>query len=955
MQLRILWSAVVLVTYTALYSQVVTCIPVNPTVDDTITLTFHTDRGNRALLNHEGTIYFHTGVITGTPFEPSGWRFVQGNWGEDDPRVRMVRIDANTYQARFHIRSFYGLPKEETFLQMGLVFRDVTGTIVGKAEDESDIYYPAIQKHPNGPLELADGRDGDFIQKLPQRETLFDGRLFLSNGRQSVSVSKYPGGIANIVFQPGGGTTYPISEAVIIPPDNASIFKEIQPKQSENRLQLGELDLRIYQDPFTIGLVNQNKVILELAEGFFYDDQDPLLGGVSGLRIKLKDGEEVYGGGSRAISTNRRGERFYLYNTANYGYTYGETALNISIPFFISSAGYGLLIDSYRPGYVDFGKTEEGVWEMGIQDTLLSIFVIPGDNPAAIVKKFTALTGRQPLPPLWALGYIQSRFGYRTQTEALAITQKTLNAGIPLDAILIDLYWFGDKDRMGDFTWKLEQWPDPKGMVRTLEEQDIKTILISESYFIKGTRYWNSLVEQDLLATNARGEPFVIPDFWAGPAGILDVFMPEARAWFWERYKDQMETVGIHGWWCDSGEPENHPPSMLHAKGSARQVHNLYSNYWSKILEEGYKKDFPDRRLFNLNRSGTTGMQRYSVFPWSGDVSRSWEAFRAQVPIMLGAGLVGIPYMHSDLGGFTGGPKDEELYVRWVQMGTFVPIMRIHGDATGIQPEPIFFSKKTLNRVRDAIQLRYRLLPYTYTLAKEAYETGLPLARSIVFESLNEEAKSFQDQQYYWGEDLLIAPILKKGAKEKAVYLPAGIWYDFISGERFKGGQMVTLETTLDRIPVLAKAGAWIPQNLTSGNSQQWEKGHSSWRVFLPRENGTISDTAFVDDGLMPETLENGHYTLFIGSSQLDDDLLTLQVKQLVTSRSDIEGERVSIELIGLEEAPLRVKWQGKNYNSKSLTKGQPDSACFWDSNSKVLRLQGAWEEGKNKALIRIP
>ncbi len=954
MLFRFTLFCLLLLNIPTLFSQVVTCVPENPTAEDTIRLTFHADRGNQALKDYQGDVYFHTGVITGNRFEPSGWRFVQGNWGEADPRVRMKRVAPNTYQASFPIRSFYGLPESESFFQMGFVFRNQAGTLVGKAEDEGDVFYPDVPKYPNGPLELADGRDGVFLTALPDRKTLFDGRLYMSNGQQSISFSKFPGGIVNLLYHPRQSEENPFSEAAIVPADNASIFKEIQPEKPGNRLKLGDTELMVFQNPFNLALIRKNHPILTLERGFFFDDRDSLLGPVTGLRLQLEKGEEIYGGGSRAIPTNRRGERFYLYNTANYGYTYGETALNISIPFFISSAGYGLLIDSYRPGYVDFGKTEEDVWEMGIQDTLLSLFLIPGETPREILRKYTALTGRQPLPPLWALGYIQSRFGYRSQQEALDITRRTQEAGIPLDAILLDLYWFGGKERMGDFSWDKSHWPDPRAMVDQLEENGVKTLMISESYFVEDTRHWDALSGQNLLATDSSGQAYVIPDFWAGPAGILDVFQPESRDWFWKLYREKIEAYGIHGWWCDSGEPENHPAAMQHSRGSAREVHNLYSNYWSRILQEGYQRDFPDKRLFNLNRSGWVGMQRYSVFPWSGDVSRSWEAFRAQLPIMLGAGLVGIPYMHSDLGGFTGGPKDEELYTRWVQMGTFVPIMRIHGDALGIEPEPIFYSSETRKRVRDAVLLRYQLLPYTYTLAQEAYRSGLPLARSLVLESLSRKANTLLDQQYFWGDNLMIAPVLEKGATKKVVFLPEGRWYDWFSGERFAGGRVVTVETDLDRIPVFARAGAAIPVNPSPGNSENWVKTTSAWRIFLPRTNGVYTDSAYVDDGEMAGNIPNGHYTWFISETKREDDILFLEIKQAVMNRSNLEGEEVRIELAGLEEPPVRVRWQGRGYSQKKMESPGRQSPCWWDEKRKLLLLSGPWKDGKNKGAIRL-
>ncbi len=918
-------------------AQIITCEPAEFTADDTVTITYDARLGNGALAGQEGPVYLHSGLITGTVFEPSGWRFVQGKWGEDDPRVRMEPIGSDRHRIRLHPRSFYGLPEDEELLQLAFVFRDASGTIVGKSADEGDIFYPELDKFPNGPLERADGRDGRFLGALRGRpERLPSGAVSFSDGRGRLLVRRYPGGVLNLVFLPTGATEVPPSEALL--PEAQALplpMPEVAGRAYRFPGAAQGASLEVEPAPIRFALNSEERSLLEAAGGFFFDTSDTLIGPVTGIRLKLKPGERLYGGGSRATPLDKRGQRFYHYTTANYGYTYGEAALNVSIPFLLSSEGYGILFDSYRRGYLDMGHTESDVLEAGVKDTLLSVFLIPGNDPPEILRTFTELVGRQPLPPRWALGYIQSRFGYRTQEEALNITRRTLDAGFPLDAILIDLYWFGDRDRMGDWAWQPRQWPDPEGMIRRLADWGVQTILISESYFIRDTRLWDELVDRELLARQADGSPFVIPDFWAGPAGLLDVFKPEARAWFWPLYRKQT-LKGLAGWWCDSGEPENHPAGMMHVNGSAEEVHNLYGNYWSRILWEGYRKDFPRQRLFNLNRSGTTGMQRYAVFPWSGDVSRSWDAYRAQLPIMLGMGMSGVPFMHSDLGGFTGGPRDEELYTRWLQLGTFTPIMRVHGDALGIMPEPIFYPDSVQTRVKEAIALRYRLLPYNYTLTWEAHLQGRPLARPMAFHFPADTALAGREDQYLWGEHLLVAPVLEKGADLRLLQLPEGYWYDYYRGGRpLPGGMPVVQPGPADRIPLLVRAGSWLPEYAGSGNAGRWFNDSIAWKLFLPVGEGLVKGRCYVDDGHTPGAYEKEEYALLAPEAEVDARRIQIRMAIQMGSRasSDLLPAPAwsSLEVYGLAEAPRSIQLGGK---------ALPAGNWNWDAGRHILHIR---------------
>ncbi|MGB4776294.1 MAG: TIM-barrel domain-containing protein, partial [Daejeonella sp.] len=399
------------------------------------------------------------------------------------------------------------------------------------------------------------------------------------------------------------------------------------------------------------------------------------------LSFQLNDTEALYGTGSRAIPLNRRGYLLENYHQPHYGYSYGEQNLNISVPLIVSSNGYALYFDHSESGSFDLGKTNKNILQYSIDSPQrdfarrASYFFIVGNNDE-ILNAYTSLTGRQPLPPRWALGFIQSRFGYKSAQETIETAKKTIAAGYPLDATVLDLFWYGDVKTMGNHDWRLDSFPQPEKMLAELRSMGVKTIPITQTFVTKLSDNFNNASQANLFAKDYNGKDFIIADFWAGPTALIDIFKPQSQQYLWNFYRKRINE-GVAGWWCDLGEPEKHPDSIVHVKNvPARSVHNAYPLIWAKTIFDGYCKDFPEQRVFNLARSGGAGMQRYSTFPWSGDVSRSWSGFKAQIPIMLGMSMSGIGYMHSDAGGFAQGERDPELYIRWMQYAAFTPIYR---------------------------------------------------------------------------------------------------------------------------------------------------------------------------------------------------------------------------------------------------------------------------------------
>lgn len=567
--------------------------------------------------------------------------------------------------------------------------------------------------------------------------------------------------------------------------------------------------------------------------------------GNHGFQIALTADEKIFGGGERALPLNRRGYKFNLYNNPWYGYAEGADNLNFSVPFFSSSKGYALFFDNGSKGYADIGKTNPNLFQTGFSSGALSVFVILG-NYQETLTSYQHLTGKQPLPPKWALGNFMSRFGYTSDEQVRSIAAKMRQEKIPFDAVIFDLFWFGDsiKGTMGNLDWvNKSKWPNPKQLLQDLKKTNTHPILISEPFILKGTKSYP--FAQQYLAKDSLGKAYELQDFYFGKGGLIDIFRKDAGDWLWKYHYQQQIANGVDGWWTDLGEPEKHPADLLHNLKDlgvnrlmkADEVHNLYGHYWNKMLFEKYASAFPNTRLFHLNRSGFSGSQRYSIFPWTGDVHRNWSGLRAQLPNILGMSMSGIPYIHSDAGGFAMGEGDPELYLRWLQFALYTPIFRPHGtalydvdlNAFSYPSEPALADASVLDQVKSVVAQRYQMLPYNYTLAYRQAAFGEPLIKPLYYAYPDDTIAVNIGDEYLWGDAFLVAPVLEKGMKMRDVYFPKGYWYALATNQNFDrnfnfygnanfnqdfGGNTRTRQYLRNfDFPVFVKAGSFIPMN----------------------------------------------------------------------------------------------------------------------------------------------
>lgn len=673
--------------------------------------------------------------------------------------------------------------------------------------------------------------------------------------------------------------------------------------------------------------------------------------GFKGFTLPLAEKEMIFGGGERALPLNRRGYRLNLYNNPWYGYGEGADNLNYSVPFVTSSKGYGLFFDNPSRSFLDIGKTSKNVLEYGASSGEINVYIIFG-NYQQILQSYYRLTGTQPLPPRWAFGNLMSRFGYTSQAQVKDILQKMKDENIPVDAIIFDLFWFGDsiQHTLGNLDWvNKKAWPDPKRMISDFKKDGINTILVTEPFFVETST--NYQASKKYLAVDSSGKPYYLTDFYFGHGGLIDIFRNDSKKWFWQFYKKQMHN-GVEAWWGDLGEPEKHPSDLYHNLKdygykrlfSADEVHNIYGHNWTKMLYDYYAKEFPNKRLFSLNRSGFAGSQRYCIFPWTGDVSRSWSGLRAQLPVLLGMSMSGVPYVHSDAGGFAGGDGDNELYVRWLQFAVFTPIFRPHGTALyekdtaafSFPSEAALIDEPYRSYAKNAISLRYLFLPYNYSLAYQQAKFGKPLMAPLYYYFASDTTALKIQDEYMWGENILVAPVLQKGVTERKVYLPKGKWQD-LSNKTIEGGKWITVPLRMEFIPVFLREGgfvpAMVPKQQTGPANASGYNLTSAFLGFFPSSKPSSFEW-YEDDGASKNSISSGDFTRIVCRGKDDKD----KVNVSITPSNDLYLKKeITVSVSGFHAVPKSVIINGRKI---AVADQDPDQ---WNLHSTLQKDLAFW------------
>ncbi|HEY0564399.1 MAG TPA: glycoside hydrolase family 31 protein [Terriglobales bacterium] len=626
--------------------------------------------------------------------------------------------------------------------------------------------------------------------------------------------------------------------------------------------------VQVRKDPLLISFVDaQGNVVNEDAEPMSFDGE--------AFRVTKRmpaDASELYYGLGDKTTLTLNDRAFTLWNTDAYGWQEATDPLYKAIPFYMAmrnGRGYGVFMDNTWRSSFDFGKARHDEMSFGAEGGELNYYFFFGPDPKQVMTNYTALTGRSPLPPLWAFGFQQSRYSYYPESEVRDIAKKFREKKIPADVIYLDIDY---QDKNFPFTIDRQRFPHFEQMIQDLRKDGFSVVAITDLHIAKADYPpYNSGAKQDAFVKNRDGSTFVGP-VWPGPSVFPDFTLTRARDWWGELYADFVK-MGVRGFWNDMNEPsvfktptKTMPLDVVHRldDGTTLQhlaAHNIVGEQNSRATYEGLVKlETPmNERPFVLTRATYAGGQRFAA-TWTGDNSATFNHLRMSIPTLLNLGISGIPFTGDDIGGFRG-TAPPELVTRWMELGVFNPIYRNHSEKGSGHKEPWSFGQPFEEYSQESIEQRYRLLPYIYSAAEEASRTGIPMMRPMFMEFPNDVSLAGNQEEFMFGPSLLVAPRVWEFKQPYSVQLPAGIWYDYWNGNQYRsevkktasatapeGSAGLTLEVNppYEQVPVYVRGGSIIPHQPVVQSTAFTPEGNLQLQVYPgPDCKGQM----YMDDG----------------------------------------------------------------------------------------------------------
>lgn len=617
----------------------------------------------------------------------------------------------------------------------------------------------------------------------------------------------------------------------------------LEQKYIETQITMDEFGAVIKNGAITAKITRKGKLLFYNSRGELVleeyarnrrDLQDPKC---SAIEVEAREFKPIPGGDYHLtvrFETIDQGER--IYGMGQYQQPYlnlmgtdlelAHRNSHASVPFALSSLGYGLLWNNPGIGRVVFGKNIKS-FEAYSTD-IMDYWITVGDTPAEIEEAYAKVTGTVPMMPEYGLGFWQCKLRYQTQEELLEIAREYKRRGLPLDLIVIDFFHW---PKQGEWKFDPVYWPDPDAMVEELKELSVKLMVSIWPTVDRESENYEEMLEKGYLIRTDRG--FRVGLNFQGATIHYDATNPEAREYVWNKVKENYYEKGVQVFWLDEAEPEYTAydfDNYRYYLGSNLQIGNIYPVEYARTFYEGMKAEGQEN-IVNLIRCAWAGSQKYGALVWSGDIASSFESMKNQLAAGLNMGIAGIPWWTTDIGGFHGGdPKDEafrELFVRWFQWGTFCPVMRLHGDRAPQQPqvgttggatccsgaanEVWSYGEKVYEICKDNLELRESLRPYTKGLMKEAHEKGTPVMRPLFYEFPEDNVCWEVEDQYLYGSDYLVAPILENGLRSRKVYFPKGFtWKEIHSEKIFLGGSSEVVDAPMEYMPVFLKEAAIV-------------------------------------------------------------------------------------------------------------------------------------------------
>jgi alpha-glucosidase len=582
---------------------------------------------------------------------------------------------------------------------------------------------------------------------------------------------------------------------------------------------------------------------------------------------RLQDGEKFIGLGEKTGNLDRRGEGYTNWNSDVPGYDVNHDPIYATFPFYIGihhNVAYGIYFDNTYKSYFNFGASNDRYSSFGADAGEMNYYFIGGNSVSGIIENYTSLTGRMPMPPIWGLGFQQSRWSYYPDKQVMDIAQTFRDKKIPLDVLYLDIHYM---DAYKVFTWHPERFPNPLKMVNDLTNMGIHTAVIIDPGIKveKGYEPYEDGVKKNMFLKYPDGTNYTA-QVWPGWCNFTDYTLPEARKWWGEKFSDDVK-IGVTGFWNDmneiaswgGGKTSSIVRFNWEGKGASyREGKNVYGMLMARSTYEGARQLINKRPLV-LTRAAFSGAQRYTAI-WTGDNVASDEHMLLGCRLVNSLGITGMPFCGTDVGGFMNGDASRSLFARWISIGAFTPFFRVHKHCDYNMSEPWSYGPEVENISRNYISLRYKLLPYLYSTFFEAHQSGIPVNRSLAITNTFDEKTWYAayQNQYMFGPSLLVAPV--ESTKEiTKVYLPEGDWYDFFTGKHYEGSQEIMIESPPDKLPVFAKGGSFIPmQSLIQSTS---EKPSDTLFIHVYAGNNPGEYVYYEDDGVSLDNEQSKYLT----------------------------------------------------------------------------------------------
>jgi len=628
-----------------------------------------------------------------------------------------------------------------------------------------------------------------------------------------------------------------------------------------------------FRDPRTHAVINADSRPMSF---------DPGGAGVAAMKALGAD-EHFYGLGEKAARLDKRRGSFEMWNTDHPAYKEGTDPIYQSIPFYIGLRGgeaYGIFFDNSYRSHFDFGSSGQEYAAFSAEGGAMDYYFFRGPAIKAILSRYADLTGHMPLPPLWALGHQQSRWSYYPDSLAEEIVRRYRAEDLPLDVLHLDIHYM---DGYRVFTWDPSRFPDPAGFVGRLRRQGVKTVVIVDP----GVKYqpvgperysvYDQGAKQGFFLKRKDGRVYV-GKVWPGESVFVDYTLPAAARWWGDLHRAYLD-AGVAGIWNDMNEPADFVDQTGAAQADVvsydegeRSPHaknrNVFALLEASATFHGLQRLAPDQRPYLITRAGSAGIQRYATM-WTGDNSSTWADLALSLPMLETLGLSGEPFAGTDTGGFNG-RADGELLARWYQVSFLTPFCRNHKVIDGYDQEPWRFGPYYEDIIRKYLKLRYRLLPFLYTVLEQAHRTGAPWLRPLLLDYQGDPNVATIDDEFLVGGDLLAAPVLAAGRTARPVYLPAGSWYDYWTGERLGGGRMIQAEAPLEKVPLFVRGGAVIPMGPEMAFVGEKAADPLTLEIY-PDETGQASGAWYEDDGTSPAYEQGAFRRTSVAVSRVKD------------------------------------------------------------------------------------